>query len=258
MVELAGALPNSHSQIFPAWIRRPAQGRRTPPRACMGPPRNADPAACGASNGVHANQRAHSEAVRRDCACGSKSTFEVIGGQALANARRAGGERRARNACRADPNRAPRDQARLRRFDQPQSLHAAAAIPLRCAKGQRPRRDVYGNRSGSRPSRSDLVPRPPLGRLARGRAGGRRRHPSRWFVQRASTAWLGVGATTHWSAMASFHVPGTDGCAECLHPTTTPPTPPFRPRLVLGRTADGGLFPSAPCRRSWRKISRST
>jgi hypothetical protein len=42
--------------------------------------------------------------------------------------------------------------------------------------------------------------------------------PSRWLAQRAWPAWLGVGATTHWSAMASFHMPGTGGCAECLHP----------------------------------------
>jgi hypothetical protein len=31
--------------------------------------------------------------------------------------------------------------------------------------------------------------------------------PSRWLVQRAKPTWLGVGATTHWSAMASFHAP---------------------------------------------------
>jgi hypothetical protein len=42
--------------------------------------------------------------------------------------------------------------------------------------------------------------------------------PSRWLVQRAKPTWLGVGATTHWSAMASFHAPGVGGCAECLHP----------------------------------------
>jgi hypothetical protein len=42
--------------------------------------------------------------------------------------------------------------------------------------------------------------------------------PSRWLVQRAGPTWLGIGATTHWSAMASFHVPGLAGCAECLHP----------------------------------------
>jgi hypothetical protein len=42
--------------------------------------------------------------------------------------------------------------------------------------------------------------------------------PTRWDVQRAMPRWLGVGATSHWSAMASFHVAGL-GCAGCLHPT---------------------------------------
>ncbi|MFQ3458878.1 hypothetical protein PMN64_36965 [Bradyrhizobium sp. UFLA01-814] len=51
--------------------------------------------------------------------------------------------------------------------------------------------------------------------------------PSRWLVQRTWPAWLGVGATTHWSAMASFHVPGTDGCAECLHPDDDPTDAPI-------------------------------
>jgi hypothetical protein len=41
--------------------------------------------------------------------------------------------------------------------------------------------------------------------------------PTRWLVQRARPNWLAVGATTHWSAMASFHADGL-GCAECLHP----------------------------------------
>lgn len=41
--------------------------------------------------------------------------------------------------------------------------------------------------------------------------------PTRWSVQRAMPAWVGVGATTHWSAMASFHTPGSP-CAGCLHP----------------------------------------
>jgi hypothetical protein len=47
--------------------------------------------------------------------------------------------------------------------------------------------------------------------------------PARWLVQRASPAWLGIGATTHWSAMASFHEAGL-GCAECLHPLDDPST----------------------------------
>jgi hypothetical protein len=41
--------------------------------------------------------------------------------------------------------------------------------------------------------------------------------PSRWIVQQAHPEWLGIGATTHWSAMASFHQAGL-GCARCLHP----------------------------------------
>jgi hypothetical protein len=42
--------------------------------------------------------------------------------------------------------------------------------------------------------------------------------PSRWLMQCAGPTWLGVGAITHWSAMASFHVPAAGGCAKCLHP----------------------------------------
>jgi hypothetical protein len=45
--------------------------------------------------------------------------------------------------------------------------------------------------------------------------------PTRWEVQRAHPEWLGIGATTHWSAMASFHEHGI-GCAECAHPYDDP------------------------------------
>jgi hypothetical protein len=41
--------------------------------------------------------------------------------------------------------------------------------------------------------------------------------PTRWSVQQADPERLVVGATTHWSAMASFHSQGL-GCAQCLHP----------------------------------------
>lgn len=41
--------------------------------------------------------------------------------------------------------------------------------------------------------------------------------PTRWRAQEEAPQWLGVGATTHWSAMASYHVRGL-GCAQCLHP----------------------------------------
>lgn len=40
--------------------------------------------------------------------------------------------------------------------------------------------------------------------------------PTRWAVQQAMPEWLVIGATTHWSAMASFHSKGL-GCAYCLH-----------------------------------------
>jgi hypothetical protein len=45
--------------------------------------------------------------------------------------------------------------------------------------------------------------------------------PSRWEVQRANPKWLGIGATSHWDAMASFHTQGL-ACAECLHPRYSP------------------------------------
>jgi molybdopterin/thiamine biosynthesis adenylyltransferase len=41
--------------------------------------------------------------------------------------------------------------------------------------------------------------------------------PARWDVQRASRGWLGVGATSHFSASISSHEPGAP-CAGCLHP----------------------------------------
>ncbi|MBJ7410396.1 MAG: ThiF family adenylyltransferase [Phenylobacterium sp.] len=45
--------------------------------------------------------------------------------------------------------------------------------------------------------------------------------PTRWAVQRSGAGWLTIGATTHWSSMASFHTPGL-GCAQCLHPEDEP------------------------------------
>jgi hypothetical protein len=41
--------------------------------------------------------------------------------------------------------------------------------------------------------------------------------PTRWLVQSANPAWLVIGGTTHWSAMASHHQAGLP-CAGCLHP----------------------------------------
>jgi hypothetical protein len=42
--------------------------------------------------------------------------------------------------------------------------------------------------------------------------------PSRWLVQEQRPAWLLIGATSHWCAMASYHEMGL-GCARCLHNT---------------------------------------
>ena len=44
---------------------------------------------------------------------------------------------------------------------------------------------------------------------------------ARWEVQGAGSPWIGIGATTHWSAMASFHTPNLP-CARCLHPVDDP------------------------------------
>jgi hypothetical protein len=41
--------------------------------------------------------------------------------------------------------------------------------------------------------------------------------PTRWAVQRMQPAWLGVGATSHYLAMCSFHTRNIP-CAGCLHP----------------------------------------
>lgn len=41
--------------------------------------------------------------------------------------------------------------------------------------------------------------------------------PTRWNVQDCQPSWLGVGATSHWLAMASYHAEGLP-CARCLHP----------------------------------------
>jgi hypothetical protein len=45
--------------------------------------------------------------------------------------------------------------------------------------------------------------------------------PTRWEVQRAWPEWLGVGSTTHYTLVASFHRRGV-GCAGCLHPVNEP------------------------------------
>jgi hypothetical protein len=78
----------------------------------------------------------------------------------------------------------------------------------------------------------------------------------RWRVQEAGPQWLGIGATTHWCAMASFHRHGL-GCARCLHPRDDEdrsriPTAPFVSFLAglqlasyFLRTSAGEAIPSS-------------
>jgi molybdopterin/thiamine biosynthesis adenylyltransferase len=66
-------------------------------------------------------------------------------------------------------------------------------------------------------SRFDFPPSRELGSLASNVLVGVDDIATRWSVQLTNPAWLGIGATTHWSAMASFHREGL-ACARCLHP----------------------------------------
>jgi hypothetical protein len=50
--------------------------------------------------------------------------------------------------------------------------------------------------------------------------------PTRWKVQNQNPRWLGIGATTHWAAMASYHRDGLP-CARCLHPRDEAGTGPI-------------------------------
>lgn len=50
--------------------------------------------------------------------------------------------------------------------------------------------------------------------------------PTRWAVQEAMPELVVIGATTHWSAMASFHSQGL-GCARCLHNEDDPGNGPI-------------------------------
>lgn len=45
--------------------------------------------------------------------------------------------------------------------------------------------------------------------------------PSRWAVQRCAPGWLGIGATSHFIALASAHPSGA-ACAGCMHPRDEP------------------------------------
>jgi hypothetical protein len=50
--------------------------------------------------------------------------------------------------------------------------------------------------------------------------------PTRWAAQRSRPDWLGVGATSHFMAMSSFHASYLP-CAGCLHPKDDPGSDPI-------------------------------
>jgi hypothetical protein len=50
--------------------------------------------------------------------------------------------------------------------------------------------------------------------------------PTRWVAQACNPFWLGIGATSHWSAMASYHAAGV-ACARCLHAQDDPDDAPI-------------------------------
>jgi hypothetical protein len=50
--------------------------------------------------------------------------------------------------------------------------------------------------------------------------------PTRWATQKARPSWLGVGATSHYSAMSSDHARFTP-CTWCLHPADEPDVGPI-------------------------------
>lgn len=58
---------------------------------------------------------------------------------------------------------------------------------------------------------------PLLGNLAPAVLVGADDIPTRWKAQAENPAWLGIGATSHWNTMASYHVANL-ACAQCLHP----------------------------------------
>jgi hypothetical protein len=50
--------------------------------------------------------------------------------------------------------------------------------------------------------------------------------PTRWVVQAQRPEWLGVGATSHYMSVSSYHSRHL-GCARCLHPHDDPGTGPI-------------------------------
>jgi len=143
--------------------------------------------------------------------------FDVISGGAIANAflyclsriRGARGIGRVFDSDRGDVTNLNRNMF----------VTATSARDLKVEVLQR----AFGNglRLEGFPYHYDAITARRLGQLAARVLLGVDDIPTRWLVQAQVPAWLGVGATSHWSAMASFHTKQL-ACARCLHPRDDP------------------------------------
>lgn len=65
--------------------------------------------------------------------------------------------------------------------------------------------------------------------------------PARWEAQRRARGWVGVGATSHFTALVSAHTPETP-CAGCLHPADDPDAPAALPTISFTSLLAGTLL----------------
>jgi hypothetical protein len=80
--------------------------------------------------------------------------------------------------------------------------------------------------------------------------------PTRWSAQAAAPGWLGVGATTHFSAMVTEHVPGLP-CSGCAHPKDDPGELPIPTAAFVSHWAGLLLAGSIVARASGQRVSPS-
>jgi hypothetical protein len=148
--------------------------------------------------------------------------FDVISGGAIANAlfyclsriRRARGAGRVFDADRGD----------LTNLNRNMMVTALGSRELKVSVLQR----AFGGDLTLEgfPFAYDKITAMRVGKLAARVMSGVDDIPTRWLVQAQAPAWHGVGATSHWSALASFHTKEV-ACARCLHPTDDPTDAPI-------------------------------
>jgi len=139
--------------------------------------------------------------------------FDFISGGAIANSTlftlarlpQVTGHVRVVEPERSDPSNLNRYMLLLRSaIEQPKGLMLGSLMP-------------QGLELEAIPARYEGGRMPQLGSFAPAVLVGADDIPVRWKVQAENPAWLGVGATSHWNAMASYHAARL-GCAHCLHP----------------------------------------